>query len=166
MTLAKRVLMISGSLLVSALLFSLILPNRAHALVAALVQVTNTAENPAVTEDVSRSASQIVNLNCINQPLLICTQIPANGQYTVPAGKSLVITSVDIFAPVPENVFLETIDSSGRVLYLWEYIEINGQIHYSYPTGIVWGPGSQVIVSAPTTFTSTNVYLSGYLTSN
>jgi len=41
---------------------TLVAPRAAHAAVAALVQVTNTIANPAVTEDTSRAASQIVHL--------------------------------------------------------------------------------------------------------
>ena len=45
--LAKRFLMVSGAVTLAAILAAAIAPKAAHALAAALVQVTNTIANPA-----------------------------------------------------------------------------------------------------------------------
>ena len=49
MNYAKRMLMGVGVVVIAAMIVALIAPNTAHGLVAALVQVTNTAANPVPT---------------------------------------------------------------------------------------------------------------------
>jgi len=56
--LANRFLMISGAVTLAAILSASIAPKAAHALVAALVQVTNTAANPVPTLDINTPAEE------------------------------------------------------------------------------------------------------------
>src|SRR5271170_3532503 len=51
MQIVRRLMVAVGALALAAMLLSLAPPKSAHALVAALVQVTNTTANPAVTLD-------------------------------------------------------------------------------------------------------------------
>jgi hypothetical protein len=79
-------------------------PHAAHALAATLVQVTNTAASPAVTESTNRLASQQVLLSLpVNGYLDAAVGLVAMHQFTlpsgvapeqyaVPAGQNLVIT--------------------------------------------------------------------------
>ena len=55
-------------------------PKAAHAVAAALVQITNTAANPAVTQDVSKEGREIVELNCDQQfyQTQYCYPLPAH----------------------------------------------------------------------------------------
>jgi len=54
----KRILMVTGAVTLAAILSASIAPRAAHALVAALVQVTNTAANPVPTLDVHTPAEE------------------------------------------------------------------------------------------------------------
>ncbi len=148
-------------------------PKAAHAVAAALVQITNTADNPAVTQDVSKMASEIVNLGCTD---IACVPVESTGgvQYVVPAGKSLVVTAVDIDSPSgPVTLYL--LDSPPGSYFLGyklaTYSGISGQVHYAYPSGIVWGSGRSPILGVRTSCGSLcsegiTTYLYGYLTSN
>ena len=60
----KMLAVILGTGLVAAV-STMFNPRTAHALVAALVQVSNTPAAPAMTLDVSRLASQNVQLLCV-----------------------------------------------------------------------------------------------------
>jgi hypothetical protein len=160
-----------GALACAAALLILSFPKQAHAVAAALVQITNTADNPAVTQDVSKRASEIVELTCNQQfyQTQYCYPLVSQSPYVVPAGKSLVITTVDLYVPAQDRIFLETtLFPSGPgtpQTTVGFYAYINGQLHYNYQSGIVVGPGSSVVLFGATT--STNIgYLYGYLTAN
>jgi hypothetical protein len=117
MNMSKSRLFQAGSAIavVSALLLAT--PRAAHSLAAALVEVANTPANPAVTQNVPTLASQIVTLvPSENGPAGVTSAgaftlsslqqwsaalngggIPLGAPaYTVPAGQSLVITSIDV----------------------------------------------------------------------
>jgi len=68
----------------------------AHALVAALVQIVNTAANPVLTQHVAAEnpATQAVWLSCLVRTTPACNLSDSNGTYFVPAGKRLVIDSL------------------------------------------------------------------------
>src|SRR6201997_5426256 len=103
----KSILMATGGLMggaaVLAAVLTLAAPRAAHAVVAALVQVANTTANPAVTQDTSKAASQIVHLTTLGQSAVSPLSLTALHQYipggtfgpayVVPAGQNLVITS-------------------------------------------------------------------------
>jgi hypothetical protein len=104
MQFAKRLLMGVGAVALTAMLVSLGAPKAVHAVVAALVQVTNTNSNPVPTADVYRSASQLVELTCLNGAPYPCVLIPPSGElnltsptaWTVPPGMNFVVTDVQI----------------------------------------------------------------------
>src|SRR4029077_11897834 len=52
MRVSKRVMITAGSFLLAAALGFVLFPNAAHGIVAALVQVTNTAANPVPISDI------------------------------------------------------------------------------------------------------------------
>lgn len=94
----------------AAILVTLAVPRAAHAVVAALVQVTNTASRPLISQGIGNQAAQIVQIECGYLPdtqtlegcnLIPATRIfpsPAPNIYTVPNGQTLVVTSVDILS--------------------------------------------------------------------
>jgi len=94
----------------AAALLMVSLPKAAHAVAAALVEITNTAANPAVTQDVSKRAGEIVELICDQQfyQTQYCYPLVGESPYVVPAGKSLVITTVDLYVPAQDRIFLQT----------------------------------------------------------
>ncbi|HEY5380936.1 MAG TPA: hypothetical protein VIJ65_01670 [Acidobacteriaceae bacterium] len=90
-------------------------PKTVHALAAALVQVTNTASNPVVTQNMGQQAAQIIHLRCTQDTIGRsgpggCVLFSPSGNtitvpYVVPANQSLVITSVDI---LPTQMYVST----------------------------------------------------------
>jgi hypothetical protein len=148
----------------------------AHAVVASLVQVVNTAANPAITQDTSRQASQVVSLYCAEYPSL-CNQILEGGglastAYAVPAGFHLIVTSADIFVATPFT-------GSGTQLYLqntangepYEYFNIpsgSSGASYNFASGISVGSGTGLSINEVFLSSAGSVvfYLHGYLTAN
>jgi hypothetical protein len=163
----RRFLAVAGIIAIVVMAAALVTPKTAHALVAALVQITNTTNNPAITQDVSTTASQMVILTCRVLPSGdgSCAVTGTLIQYVVPTGKSLVVTAVDIQnIGGPQNVTLNS-DIAGRdIAGLAAYQNISGQLHYAYPSGLFWAPGASVTISSSSLATS--VFLYGYLTSN
>jgi len=176
MRFAKRILMAAGALALAGLLGVAIAPKSAHAVVASLVQVVNTAANPAITQDTSRQAAQVVSLYCAESPAL-CNQIPEGGgitgtTYTVPAGFHLIITSVDIFVITPFT-------SPGTQMYLqntssgepYEYFNVpagSAGASYNLASGISVGPGTGLSLNEAFLSSAGSVifYVHGYLTAN
>jgi hypothetical protein len=109
MNFAKRILMYVGFVVLAAILISVLAPKATHALVATLVQVSNTPSSPVPNKDVDSPAhATIVPLGCqaFGDPEtgeLICTLgVGTLGQgsispYTVPAGQRLVLEQVAAF---------------------------------------------------------------------
>ena len=64
MRFAKRLLMAAGAVALTGLMGTMIAPKAAHAVVSTLVQVANTIANPAITQDTSKTAAQLVNPSC------------------------------------------------------------------------------------------------------
>lgn len=102
MRLLKQAMAVLGTVVVIALLVALVTPKTAHAIIATAVQVVNTSANPAATLDNSKAASQIVELVCLvasAEQTTSCEQETAANEFSgfmVPAGQTLIITSVDI----------------------------------------------------------------------
>jgi hypothetical protein len=173
----RRHAIATGTTLALLSLLILAAPRTGHALVAALVQVTNTAAAPVITHDVSRLASQNVQLECYNisQPAY-CFQILPYGDtpgfvpfYSVPAGSSLVITTVDISTTGPATVQLRQYNGGGIDRGLWT-LSAAGSFQSQYPSGIVLAAGTTPVFDGPGgpfPFAAFNVaFLNGYLVSN
>jgi hypothetical protein len=171
----QKFLLSAGAVLALCLLI-LAAPRTVQAVAAALVQVTNTASNPVVTQTTGAQATNTLHLNCAfnlvperNTP---CWQITSSGTvnadpgipYTVPAGSNFVITAVDVF-PAPNGggtaacpgVYVASIGNLSSPLNPISFLSlatsnVSVTTHFTYPpsSGIVIGP-------------STGVYANGYI---
>jgi hypothetical protein len=153
-----------GGVVVAAGLITLTTPKAVHAVAAALVDVTNTAANPVVTQSTNHQAAQIITLECdgINGPYCFPINSTADndhgGIFGVPAGQSFVVTSIDIqatsvagLATAPgcsssRNFWLMSAYNGTETNYTRWYISPNQNYHFAYSTGFVFGPGSYVYV--------------------
>jgi len=152
-------------------LFILAAPRTVQAVAAALVQITNTAANPVVTQTTGAQAANMIHLDCTfnmvygrNNP---CEQITSTGTlsfegpnipYTVPNGSYLVITAVDVYpAPNGGNTaacpgdYNATIGNLSNPFNPVSFINLNTTnssvtTHFTYPppSGIVIGPNTGV----------------------
>lgn len=167
----------------------LAMPRAAHAVVAALVQITNTAASPAIVQGIGQQAAQLVEIYCGYYPasdntlFLPCTAVPPNGyipfdsaaqQYVVPQGQTLVVTAADISIGIgipspcmsPFTVILglynPSLNDTGPKIP-WMVPAGTGTAHYVYPSGIAiasgFGPGA-----IPYGNCSYSLSLHGYLT--
>jgi hypothetical protein len=121
MRLLKQALAILGTVVVMAGVVALVAPKAAQGIVATLVQVANTPANPVPTQAVDNPARQPVGLDVQDsiadgQPGAFATFGDANGPYTVPAGKRLVVESISAQFNLPTGqkptdlLFLTTIN--------------------------------------------------------
>jgi hypothetical protein len=96
MKFAKWIVMGSGGVVLALLCVVLISPKTAHALVAALVQVTNTRSNPVPTQDVDIAARHPFTASCNvfgnSGAFVVCQPTPAPPT----SGYETVIQSVNI----------------------------------------------------------------------
>ena len=143
---------------------------------AALVQVVNTPANPVPVVDPSKSAQQIVELECTSSrafppnPCIAVTSGAANGgTFTVPPGQSFVITGADMLPPAgtgnSEFDLLQGPPGSFSIREAWSVARGGPMVQFQFPSGIVITAGSQVsllAISSDTMF----VDIHGYLTSN
>jgi len=153
-----------GAAVGAAILLTLTVPRAAHAVAAALVQVANTAVAPAITQDVSKLATQNVELTCS----LACDQVNNDGalaSFTVPANQRLVVTTVQLDVTGGGSTGLSQTNqgqvTSNRIEWL---LFAAGTYEYQYPSGIVFASGTTNIAISGTVVA--NAYLFGYLTSN
>jgi hypothetical protein len=140
-------------------------PRTVHAVAAALVEVTNTAANPAVTESVAFQAAQHVTLLCPTTEFELahpgddyCGTAPTSSgynPYVVPQSESFIVTAIDIhtwnsfdqtgFGPCTESAYEEIFSFATGTPGEWDVPANVGFVHLEYPTGgIVFGPGTSV----------------------
>ena len=169
---SKSALAVAGTI-VAAGLITLMNPKTVHAVAAALVQVTNTASNPVVTQSTTQQAAQIVQLTCTGDGSS-CTDVSGNA-FGVPLGKSFVLTSIDITASLLPSNFLCTTSSNASLIwetefagvggtYSWVVPANSGTVHLTYPSGLVFGETSKLHTSNG--LCSISMLLSGYLTTS
>jgi hypothetical protein len=161
---AKMLVVILGAALL-AVVGTTFNPRTAHGLVAALVQVSNSPAAPAITQDVSRLASQNVQLLCVGTSN--CSQILPDGSsptptYIVPPGSSLVITTVQINTAGSGSAQMDQANSSGEPTRATWTFAAGGSFQFQYPSGIVLSSGSDVSVNGVTP-PFEEAILSGYL---
>jgi hypothetical protein len=164
---------------------TLSLPRAAHAVVAALVQVSNTAAAPALTQNVPTFASQTVTLYTNTTPgdftdFAGFAQLTPQGgivsgfNYVTPSNESLVITSIE-FIPYTGTgtADLELYNTSASPYYQnyegWRKMPAGSITNLQFPNGIVIGPNIAPGLSVgPLSSTTAGffVYLHGYLTAN
>lgn len=176
----KKFLIPAGSIGALALVLILATPRTVHAIAAALVQVTNTAANPAITQDLTKFASNQVELvgqigpGSSNIPGFF-HEVRASGQspnnYQVPAVQSLVVTSADVNSvPAGFADLLENTNGFAVALATWIPAPNLGgpaTLHFVYPSGLVLSPNAipEIAGELPGN-ASISVSLYGYLTSN
>jgi hypothetical protein len=152
-------LAVAGTI-VAAGLITLMTPKAVHAVAAALVQVTNTASNPVVTQSIGQQAAQSIDLDCVpsDSPGNGSCYVVTNGfrgstPYVVPANQSLVITAVDVYTFVADNEAVngepacnagreDAVSTSGGSPLVWEIVNNTSPTHFTYPSGVVFGPSS------------------------
>ena len=169
----KRGLMIAGAFALVAMLLTLAAPKRVHAAVATLVQVANTIGNPAITQDTSKTASQIVNLRCAawSGHNGYCERIiNGTGTFQVPSGQTLVVTSIVITPPDAASGEQDVTLFEGGVLPLEIHtlrVTNEATTQFVYTSGILYLSGAYVIVTSDASMVSSaTLYLNGYLTTN
>jgi hypothetical protein len=97
---AKQFLVVSAAFIVAVVTFSVVAPKAAHAVIATLVQVTNTASNP-VPADIDNSARHVVRLKLNGNGTTFNAALldSSNSQpFVVPAGKRFVLEQVTLFS--------------------------------------------------------------------
>ena len=128
-----KMLMVAGAAGLAGLLGVAIAPKAAHGIVAAMVQVANTVANPAITQETSRQAAQIVTLSTsvsagsFSEVFLLNQLSPQGGttgpSYVVPPGQNLVITSIE-FAPSAGSGSLVLVFLNGFTINTYEQWKI------------------------------------------
>ncbi|HSC56290.1 MAG TPA: hypothetical protein VLC51_03755 [Nitrospira sp.] len=172
MRISKSVMAVGGVVL-AGMLIGFTNPKAVHAAVTALlVQVTNTATNPVVSSEVSRTAAQAVT---------VCSEIRADGAreplqqiiagggfepdtYVVPDGESFVITEMDITgggAAIIQLSPVTTGSTGASESQIFRTSDDTTTHQFLFPSGIVWPSGQSI----PFTATQGAVFcLRGYLT--
>lgn len=154
MRIPKSVLAVGGVVLAGGL-FAVMNPRTVDAVAAALVQVNNTASNPVPNSDITTSPSRIVALVCEGGRFGPCTGFGPGGAldaspYVVPAGQTLVITDVDVYAAGGGNdnfqIVGNTFGPSGSgVPPLSVTITADGTTHhFSYSRGMLFPSGASL----------------------
>ncbi len=160
---------------VGALLLLLATPRAVHAIAAVLVQVTNTAAAPAITQDVSKLASSQVILfaqaarsttvRSDTNFVQVFQTSESSTPYQVPPGQKLIVTTADVIGVPGDSVgfFTSTFPNAS-----WSPT-LTGTNHFTYPSGIVLSAGDSPFMQTISTSTASGnmyVWLYGYLTSN
>ena len=168
----KSLLMGTGGVVLAGLVLALLAPRAVHAVVATAVQVVNTSANPAITEDASRQASQIVSIRCELNAGTFCglVEVPIlgpagpHGGYVIPANQYFVLKSMDtmVISGTAPQITISSV--SGTETLLEPLVPpTNGQVSFS--SGIVFAPGAEVLPETRGDSVSI-ITLHGYLTSN
>ena len=177
-----RFFIVAAIVVVAAFFYSLAVPTAVHALAAALVQVTNTVDSPAIVQSPPQLASQLASMGVgfngygssySKQNLYqVFADGTIGGYYKVPAGQSLVVTSVFV-SPDPsystsniEVMLIRDGTPSGSYGYWMVSPTTLTEIH---PTGVVIGPGYTPMISVKARDNkgfNVGISVQGYLTAN
>jgi hypothetical protein len=176
---------ITGLLAIAGLAVAagMLTPQRLNSQYASPVRVMNSTATPAIAQDVSKLASQ--NIQLVSQGLtphqnVQMTQMFPNGTlngfpFVVPSGQNFVLTAIDI-TPVSApggildvELFNNTLPAPpvppGRLQVFAPNASVTTQYHY--PNGIVFPPGSLVdVLNSGTSAGDCFVVAYGYLTAN
>lgn len=160
----------AGALTAAALLLAISSPRAVHALGDELVSIANTATHPAIVEEVPHLPSHVVTLlgfvasTSYSGPLIqLLPNGTANYFFSVPAGQSLVITSVEV-TPFSNAVTAVTLSSGSNGYYGSWSVAANGTTEFPLSSGIVVPSGTTLYVSGNAVSTEVTVY--GYLSAN
>ncbi len=155
-------------------------PKAAHALAATFVQVTNTSANPATAEDISKMASQNVLLvTYLNIPMapgggaFLSQRFPddtvSTSQFVVPAGQSLVVTTIDVFPGSPLVGTTDRVAIGNDSTSLREKFTVSNEYstQLQFPSGFVFAAGNSVeATNYAESVGPIIVTVHGYLTTN
>jgi hypothetical protein len=167
----------------------LAVPRAAHAVVATLVQVSNTVAAPAITQSVAEQAQQLLQVEC-SYDLLVrqtsCNFIAPTGllngpssAVTISPSQNFVITGVDIQQPVEGQAQTTCGSDAGIGLTInspvvgqttrasWMVAGHSGSQHFAYPSGILIAGGTEFVglsVNSSTNDCVIIVDVFGYLT--
>jgi hypothetical protein len=165
MNYVKKALTTIGGIFLAALLITALAPKAAHGIVAALVQVSNPVNAPAITQSVPQLASQIVELYCPITGSLVCYGVAPGGQYygssyAVPSGETLVITEVEVTGMGGGGTGDVTL-VGFNLDYTWGFPR-DGEAHeYQLSPGILYPAGATL---TPEGTTGASFFVRGYLT--
>jgi hypothetical protein len=178
MNFVKTIATFLGLVVLAALLLSALAPKATHALVASLVQVTNTPSSPVPNKDVDSPAhATVAPLNCFveadpNSGGLQCTLgVGGNSSYTVPAGQRLVVEQLSAFCQTISNgtiPFLEFSLTEAGTQAIVPLALTNKSNAYlvTQPVRYYADPGSMIAASASgPTGSFCEYYANGYLVS-
>jgi hypothetical protein len=135
-------------------------PRTVQAVAAALVQITNTASNPVVTQNIGQQAAQLIHIACYYNGGGFCVvsnpEMSSNQPFTVPANHSLVVTAVDI---TPGQDFIEPActlfhldglynqnQSGPGYIQQWS-LSNSTSLHLAYPSGIAFPAGAEIVAT-------------------
>jgi hypothetical protein len=172
MKLLKNMMMGLGclaALTIAALLFG---PQSARAVTAVLVQVSNTAAAPAITQDVSKLANQTAQFWCPFS-YIGCFGFPGTSPtYSVPSSKTLMVTAVDFVwegstAPTSNfyDLFCGATLTGNNSVGEWYLAGGVAPTQFTYPSGFPMPAGCAVNMSSSKT-TNYDIVVRGYLTAN
>ena len=168
-TLGKSVIS-AGGVAAAALLLAISSPRTVHALGEQLVSITNTATHPAIVEEVPHLPSHVVTLlgfvasTSYSDPVIqLLPNGTANYFFSVPAGQSLVITSVEVTPFSNAITSVNLANGSGGYYGSWS-VAANGTTEFPLSSGIVVPSGTTLYVGGNAVSTSITVY--GYLSPN
>lgn len=159
---SKSVLAIGGVILAGGLI-TLTTPRTVHALAAALVQVTNTASNPVVTQSVDHLSQ--VQVFCESSQT--CKDSGGN-DYVIPVSQDLVVTSIDLTgcASYSTQAVLEQVAPGNHPGF--PQIPINlpattNTTHLVYPSGIRFSGTTTLFFTISPNYCTAGATIYGYL---
>jgi len=159
----------------------LMTPKAAHAIAPLLVQVENSATNPAITQGVEKQAAQLVHLRAdasLGESFpfyVVGTDAQFDGYYTVPSNRTLVVTSIDItpdlyYCPGTTGLVSIAIRNQANVANFYKTLHAlygGTTVHFDYGTGFPVASGVVLIPDAdPKDQCLATVDLQGYYTAN
>jgi len=160
----------AGALTAAALLVAISSPRTVHALGDELVSIANTATHPAIFEEVPHLPSHVITLlgfvasTSNSDPLIqLLPNGTANYFFSVPAGQSLVITSVEVTPPSNTTTWISLSSGSNGYYGSWS-VASNGTGEFPLSSGIVVPSGTTLYVNGNAVSTEITVY--GYLSAN
>jgi hypothetical protein len=135
----------------AGLLLALASPRTVQAFTAELVRISNTADSPAIVEDVPHLASHAVSLTAAESNE--GGSVPfgevgpdgngLSGDFVVPAGQKFVITAIELTNDNNVSSQVTLSNSNGGFYGEWQ-VPLAGTIEYQYPSGIVVASGTNL----------------------
>jgi hypothetical protein len=164
-----------GGIFLAALLIAALAPKATRGIAAALVQITNTAGSPAITQGVSSLASQNVEIFCaltFNSTAALCINRLAptdTTNYQVPAGQNFVVTDAEFLTlgggSGDCSVALQP-PSPGVSIDLFNFAGDGHTHQVLFPTGLLF-PAGYEFNNANVGMTNCNaMWFRGYVTPN